>query len=1095
MTVSKENSGMPLCPHCGAELPVEKTEGLCPRCLWQMAVYAKSDSDTEPMLPSPAAAIPNERFGPYTTVRLLGQGGMGVVYLAEQLHPIQRLVALKIIKTGLMDTRDIVQRFESERVSLALMDHPNIARVFDAGTSDDGRPWFAMEYVPGVPITVYCDQNRLNTRERTQLFISVCRAIQHAHQKGVIHRDIKPSNVLVSVQDNLATPKIIDFGVAKATSQALTERTFFTEHGLMIGTPEYMSPEQVGGEDVDTSTDIYSLGILLYELLVGVLPFDPKTLRAGGYDEIQRIIREEETPLPTAKFNGLGARTAELATCRRTDSDALVKELRGDLDWITMKALDKERSRRYPSASELAADLERHLRDEPVLAMPPNALYRTGKFVRKHRTAVAGAAAALLCLMIGLGVSTALYFRARAAGSEADRQREIAQKQSYSANLNAAELLLRSGEATEARHRLLLSRSDLRGWEWKHLFLKTDASLATLHPDPQPGNRSEFLSAFAFRRGRIFWSSGRSVQSWDVATYRPAERYGPFEDIVAISSDATRIISRVTADALKGRVTLHVVDTASGKIITTLTYVGQMVLAVFAPGGIQAVTATNDGRIMLWNTDSGQLLRTTVADPLYIHCAAISRDGLRIASAASGTAKVWDLSTGALVSTLSGHTGMVRSLQFSPNGMQIATGSDDATIRIWETATGRILRTIGEPHGPVSSIAYSPDGSRIAAGTQDTIIRIWSTVSGSLLAALPGNEYRVESLAYTPDGTRLMSAHRMGPTLRVWDAWGEAGTKTLIGHTRSIYSLCFSRDDKLLASGSLDGSVRLWDTQLGETTYVLSGHAGGARAIACSPNAPYLASGAAGTGIRIWDIKRGEVIRTIGRRNATITALAFSRDGTRIASSAADNVISVWDFETGNLTSSMQLADAVGSLDFSQDGRHLVSASGSGDPTIQVWDVVTGKPTTAMRVKYPGSTTFTSTGPSRAQAVYSPDGLFIGGGSIGPPINVWEASTGKAVTYLSGPVSPASFLGSLTWHPDGTRLAISWNNDIQIWDAKSHELLTVLDAPYRLNRIVLRFSHSGLLLASGSEDGTIQLRGGQSAYSELSNASNSHLSR
>ena len=198
MTVSKENSGMPLCPHCGAELPVEKTEGLCPRCLWQMAVYAKSDSDTEPMLPSPAAAIPNERFGPYTTVRLLGQGGMGVVYLAEQLHPIQRLVALKIIKTGLMDTRDIVQRFESERVSLALMDHPNIARVFDAGTSDDGRPWFAMEYVPGVPITVYCDQNRLNTRERTQLFISVCRAIQHAHQKGVIHRDIRPSNVLVS---------------------------------------------------------------------------------------------------------------------------------------------------------------------------------------------------------------------------------------------------------------------------------------------------------------------------------------------------------------------------------------------------------------------------------------------------------------------------------------------------------------------------------------------------------------------------------------------------------------------------------------------------------------------------------------------------------------------------------------------------------------------------------------------------------------------------------------------------------------------------------------------------------------------------------
>ena len=220
--------------------------------------------------------------------------------------------------------------------------------------------------------------------------------------------------------------------------------------------------------------------------------------------------------------------------------------------------------------------------------------------------------------------------------------------------------------------------------EWKHLFLKTDASLAT-HPDPQSGNRSEFLPTFAFRRGRIFWSSGRSFQSWDVATYRPAERYGPFEDIIAISPDATRIISRVTAEALKGRVTLHVVDTASGKMTTSITYEGQLVLALFAPGGIQAVTANNDGRIMLWNTDSGQLLRTTAADPLYIQCAAISPDGLRIASAASGTAKVWDLSTGALVSTLSGHTGMVRSLQFSPDGMQIAT---DRTMP----------RSVGKPH-------------------------------------------------------------------------------------------------------------------------------------------------------------------------------------------------------------------------------------------------------------------------------------------------------------------------------------------------------------------------------------------------------------
>jgi serine/threonine protein kinase len=373
-----------------------------------MALHNEPDADTEPM-GRKASTPPGEEFGRYKTLRLLGEGGMGLVYLAEQQQPIRRLVALKVIKLGL-DTQAVINRFESERQALALMDHPNIARVFDAGSSGDGRPYFVMEYVAGVPLTLYCDQNRLDNRQRLQLFIPVCQAIQHAHQKGIIHRDINPSNVLVSVQDAQPTPKVIDFGVAKATNQRLVERTLFTEHGLLIGTPEYMSPEQIGGEEVDATTDIYSLGTLLYELLVGVLPFDVKMLRGAGYDEIKRIIREEETPRPAVRLHSLGVRTAEIATQRNTDPRTLEKQLRGDLDWITTKAMEKERIRRYASASELAADIERHLRDEPVLASPPGVVYRVRKLVRKRRGVFAAILIALLCLAVGTGLSSFVLF-------------------------------------------------------------------------------------------------------------------------------------------------------------------------------------------------------------------------------------------------------------------------------------------------------------------------------------------------------------------------------------------------------------------------------------------------------------------------------------------------------------------------------------------------------------------------------------------------------------------------------------------------------------------------------------------------------------
>ena len=410
------------CSTCGAPLGVDTpAEGLCPDCLFDLALGCGDESE-ETLADDETAT---EQIGPYRLLRKLGEGGMGVVHLAEQQEPVRRQVALKLVKLG-MDTKQVLARFESERQVLALLDHPNIAKVYDAGMTEIGRPYFVMQYVPGIPITEYCDRERLGVPQRLQLFVEACKAVEHAHQKGVIHRDLKPSNVLVSLQDGEPVPKAIDFGVAKATNQRLTEHTLHTMQGAVVGTPEYMSPEQADPTelDVDTRTDVYSLGVLLYELLTGLLPHPPEQLRRAPLSEMQRILREDEPERPSTR---LGAGSADLAQRRDTDAAALKRVVAGDLDWITMRSLEKERTRRYGSAAELAADIERYRNDEPVLARPPSFGYQLGKLGKRHPLPIAFAGVVFV-LLIGFAITMAAMLAAQnreRARADAERDRAV----------------------------------------------------------------------------------------------------------------------------------------------------------------------------------------------------------------------------------------------------------------------------------------------------------------------------------------------------------------------------------------------------------------------------------------------------------------------------------------------------------------------------------------------------------------------------------------------------------------------------------------------------------------------------------------------
>jgi serine/threonine protein kinase len=710
------------------------------------------------------------QIGSYKLLSVLGEGGFGIVYLAEQKEPVRRQVALKVIKPG-MDSKQVIARFESERQALALLDHPNIAHVFDGGSTEAGRPYFVMELVKGEPITKYCDEQKLNIEERLDLFQKVCEAVQHAHQKGLIHRDIKPSNILVSVQAGKPVPMIIDFGVAKAISQPLTERTLFTEQGQFIGTPEYMSPEQAGMtiHGIDTRSDIYSLGVVLYELLTGTLPFTRKELEQAGHAEIQRIIRETDPPRPSTRLSSLGEEAKKIAEKRHTEIMALTKRLHKELEWIPLKAMRKEPDRRYKTASELADDVRNYLNGDPLIAGPESAVYRLKKVVERNRAVVTAVIIIMVVLTAGIVVSTSMYWQAKRAKYNAEQK-----------TTEAAQLLNEKKQALD-KVDLALKRATKA---------EEDARKQAILAEGERDKAKQASEKERMARSRAE-EAKKSEQKQREHAEQQAEDYRRFlyinQIILAekyyLESNINRVheLLKACPNDLRGREWYYLLRISDQARMTLQAY-GSDYSVAFSPDGKRIVSGGYDKTLDVWDVETGRRVMTLHGQKSIVVSVAFSLDGKRIVSGGyDGTLKVWDANSGGEVLSLRGHQGGVKSVAFGPHGRRIVSGSDDNTIKVWDVESGSEVMTLHGHHGGVKSVAFSPEGRRIVSGSDDSTLKVWDANNGSEVMSLRGHQGGVKSVAFGPHGRRIVSGSDDN-TLKVWDANSGSEMMTLRGH-------------------------------------------------------------------------------------------------------------------------------------------------------------------------------------------------------------------------------------------------------------------------------------------------------------------------
>jgi len=1047
-----------------------------------------------------------QKIGRYKILERVGEGGCGVVYVAEQTEPVRRRVALKVIKLG-MDTKQVVARFEAERQALALMDHPNIARVLDAGSTETGRPYFIMELVRGIRITDYCDQNNLPTQERLDLFIKVCQAIQHAHQKGIIHRDIKPSNILVTLHDGVPVPKVIDFGIAKATEGRLTDATVYTQLHQFIGTPAYMSPEQaeMSGLDIDTRSDIYSLGVLLYELLTGKTPFDGQELMSRGIDEMRRTIREKDPVRPSTKLATLqGEDLTTTAKRRSVESAKLAKQLQGDLDWIVMKCLEKDRVRRYETANGLAADIKRHLSNETVVARPPSKLYEFQKTVRRHKFGFAATAVIIVVLAAGVLVSTLQAVRAtRAKASEAIQREKavaneqkaiaaqasetklreqaqtaelIARQRAYASDMNVAKQALDQNNLGRAlqllnRQRPKPGEQDLRGWEWRYLWKQTrsDAEMTLCHKNSEictlaASSDGRLLAAADYHRGRL--------SLWDLQTRQEVVVAENLSSVQAAFAPVGSLLAYTDVSllaSLEARYTLHLWNVITKKLELELPLDELCVGLAFSADGRTLITSTTRN-ITLWSVPDGRKLASYPCPQMNLVATTAFAVTPNLKLAAHGLPekqfRVLDLQTGKERWSAQASMQYITALAFSPDGKILASaaGFGEKTIRLWDVATGK---EIGQPlkgHDSfVSSIVFLPDGKRLASGSGDQTIRIWDVTTGECQDVLRGHTLEVYRLALLPNSNLLVSGSKDGEVC-LWD--------TSVTHPRQLrhtiaakaVEFCFTADSQSVRAVDRQGNVSEWTGEDFEQKSHL---------LKMPPLIGYWSS-------------------------------CFSSDGRLLAAATESGFIEIWDLQSR--TFKCQLPPPPGSepLYFLGGGNRLLTWSGP-EHSLDEWDLVTKRKLHSWRQPIghywehptaisPDERQFIAVGEGGDNVcgsledgsqrnldlntletmglAYSPDGRHLVLGSALGFARVFDTDSWRERAKLQGFLVAVK---GVAFSPDGRRLATGSDDKqaLRLWDTESWQDVLTLEGPSDDGSILISYSPDGRQIGAMGASGTL----------------------
>jgi WD40 repeat protein/serine/threonine protein kinase/tetratricopeptide (TPR) repeat protein len=1063
--------------------------------------------------------------GRYTLVEQIGEGGMGEVWVAKQTEPVKRKVALKVIKAG-MDSKAVLQRFEQERQALAMMDHPNIAKVLDGGLTADRRPFFAMELVNGLPLTKFCDEAKLGIRERLELFTPICQAVQHAHQKGLIHRDLKPSNILVTIIDGKPLPKVIDFGVAKATSGRLTDESLSTQFGAVVGTIEYMAPEQAGfsGVDIDTRADIYSLGVILYELLTGLRPLDGNRLKQAAYSEMIRIIQEEEPSKPSTRLS-TDKSLPSLAAVRQMEPKKLMALLRGELDWVVMKCLEKQRDRRYETASGLARDIQRYLANEPVEARPPSAGYRLKKFVTRHKGQVIAASLVLLALLAGMAGTTWGLFEAkhqeglandraegeRLATIEAKKQEQIARDETIEKEKARSAEAERGKELDKAndelKHRLGISSMLLanaaydnrdvklaaerldnvpveqRGWDWRYLKQQTRGGLFTIYEHGGPVT----CVSFSPDGTRILSAGGDQHQLgeakvWDARTgARLLDLKGLPQVLgvntpvtnVAFSSDGTRIIT-----AGEGKIA-RVCDARTGKLLLELKgHTTRLISMAFSPDGTRIVTGGDSQPRVL---QVGRILG--VQGP--------------------GEVKVWDARTGKELFELKGHTGDVSNVSFSPDGARIVTVGGDLgmpdEMKVWDAVKGGpALLELKGSMGTYRGASFSPDSTRIVTYSFDGIATVLDARTGAILLELKRTRAAQDSViisqgfmsaSFSPDGTRIVTSGGFSGSgeATVWDARTGAHLVDLEGHTGLVMSAAFSPDSTRIVTGSADGTIKTWDARTGTPRLELGWRKGDVNCSSISPDGTRIVTG--GGEFRkpgeatVWDARTGAVLVELKGFKGAVKCTAFSPDGTRIVTGGGElenpGEATVWDAQTGTALVQLKgIKENVHSVSFSPDGARIVTGEGHEDKSggVKVWDARTGAVVLDLSEEAPE---FFTAGWKGDNVAFSPDGtrIVVGGfrnkRSSGSEAKVIDAQTGKTLVELKG---QRGVMHCVAFSQDGTRILTGGSDrTVMVWDAQTGKPLPVELKGHAGDINSVAFSPDGNRIVSGSADRTVRV--------------------